>query len=134
MASRSKAAALKPLDRLERKVELLTRKLERAFPIVTFIGSFAPEAFEVVEPIPVTIRAVDGGFVASFLDANVNASGETQHGAFANLKDLMIANFDRLAKEPQNKLGKGPARRLAVLQSVMRRKEQHAANHKRARD
>lgn len=135
MASRiTRERAAFPLNKLERKVMLLARKLDRLTPMVAFISSFAPEPFKVLEPIPVTIRPVDRGFVASFLDANINASGETRHGAFVNVKDLMIAIFERLGKEPKHRLGKGPARQLAVLKSVMRRKDRHASHHERPRE
>ena len=60
--------------------------------------------------------------VATFFDANINASGETPQDAIANLKDMLIALYERLGKEPRRNLGKGPSQQLAVLQQIMRRK------------
>jgi hypothetical protein len=40
--------------------------------------SATPELYRVKKPIPVVVRPHDGTFLASFLDANVNASGETE--------------------------------------------------------
>jgi predicted RNase H-like HicB family nuclease len=66
--------------------------------------------------------------VASLVDANVNASGDTIQDAVAHLKDLMVALFERLSEEPKSKPGKGPARQLVALRSLMRRKTSNAAH------
>jgi hypothetical protein len=96
---------------------------------VTFvvpIETFDPEPFELRRPVSAVVQPSGEGFVASLFDANINASGETAQHAVANLKDLILALFIRLAKEPKEKLGQGPARQLAVLEGLLRRKRRHA--------
>jgi len=92
-----------------------------ALSIVVPIATFAPEALEVVAPVPVVIQASQDGYLASFFDANLNAFGETQQQAYANLKDIIVAVFGRLGEEPKTKLGKEPLRQLKVLQRFIRR-------------
>src|SRR5436190_5695058 len=91
------------------------------------IETFDPEPFELRRPVSVVVQAFGNSFVASLFDANINASGETAQDAVANLKDLILALFIRLGKEPKERLGKGPARQLAVLEGMLRRKRRHAA-------
>jgi len=88
--------------------------------ILVPIATLAPEPYDLLREIMVVVQPDDDSFVATFFDANINASGNTQVDAVANLKDTMIATFEALEREP--KLGKGPAIQLAVLREVMRRK------------
>ena len=84
------------------------------------------------EPGPRTLRRNRGdsgvgapegeSYVASFVDANVNASGETVNDAVDNLKDMMVALLESLGSLPKKRLGKGPARQLAVLRAFIRKK------------
>lgn len=79
------------------------------------ITGFTPEPYSVKKAIPVCVQGGAGGFVASFVDANINAAGETQQEAFANLRELLLDIFDSLTALPESKLGPGPRRQLAVL-------------------
>lgn len=88
-------------------------------PKATTIHSFAPEPYKVLLPINVVIEPAEGGFVATFYDANISASGETEHEAFENLKSLTLDIFDSLRREARERLGPEPARQLAVLRSVL---------------
>ena len=90
--------------------------------VVVPIASFDPERLDVLIPVPVVIQESEGGYLASFFDANLNAFGETQQGAYENLKDIIVTVFDLLTEEPRKKLGREPARQLKVLQAFMRRK------------
>lgn len=81
------------------------------------IHTFAPEPYTVKKPIPVMVRPHDGEFLASFLDANVNASGETEQEAFEAIKSLMLDMFDQLGRHA--KLGPKLAKRLAVLREFI---------------
>jgi predicted RNase H-like HicB family nuclease len=81
------------------------------------IHTFAPEPYAVKKPIPIVIRPHDGEFLASFLDANVNASGETEQEAFGAVKSLILDMFEHLHRQP--KLGPKLALRLAVLQDFI---------------
>lgn len=105
------------LDRLEQAVRALAERID---PVTLQISTFAPEPYEVLRPIPVLIRPEGDEFVASFVEANVNASGETQQEAFESLKALVLDVFDSLRSHPAGKLGPEPARRLAVLRDFIR--------------
>jgi hypothetical protein len=105
------------LDRLEQAVRTL---LERTDSVTLQISTFAPEPYEVLRPIPVLIRSEGDEFVASFVEANVNASGETQQEAFESLKLLVLDMFDSLKSHPAEKLGPESVRRLAVLRDFIR--------------
>ncbi len=85
------------------------------------ITTFAPEPFETTRPMSVVIQPLDGEFLATFFDANINASGETQEEAFANLKDVMLATFQILERLSESQLGPGPKHQRAVLSACIRR-------------
>lgn len=123
------------LNRLERELRELKRLVKPSTrnSVTVAVTTLAPELFELLRDIPVIVRAVDRGYVASFVDANVNASGDSPNDAVANLKDVMVGLFDLLASKPRQVLGKGPARQLAVLCEIMRRKNGHGVHHERAR-
>ena len=109
------------LDHLEQEVRAQQSRLEalesRVVPCQMEIHTFAPEPYSVRRPIPVVIRPHNGEFLASFIDANVNASGETEQEAFAAVKSLMLDMFDHLSRQPT--LGPKLASRLAVLQEFI---------------
>jgi predicted RNase H-like HicB family nuclease len=105
------------LDAIETEVLLLKERVaqvERSAPVCVPIETFAPEPYKVLKPFHVVVQAQEDEYVASFLDANLNASGSTQAEAVSNLKDVILAVFDCL-NEQQARLGPGPARQLGVL-------------------
>ena len=71
--------------------------------------------FTVLTSIPVTIRKIDGEFVASFDEANINTSGDTWNEAVFNLKHLLVDVFDDLLSQPAETLGKSVKHQLEVL-------------------
>jgi type I restriction enzyme, S subunit len=75
--------------------------------------------FEVRHPIPVSVQKIDRTFVASFVAANLHASGDTVEEAVSNLKYLLVDSFDLLLTHRPDELGPGPKRQLSVLQSYM---------------
>lgn len=87
------------------------------------VQSLDPEPLDVLAPIEAVIRPSDGGFVATFFDANVNASGETETEAFENLKDMLVATFEEFSALGSERLGPEPARQLAVLRRFIRLRE-----------
>lgn len=95
---------------------------EAEMPLVltTEIHTFAPEPHRVKQPIPITIEQQgDDEFVASFLEANVNASGETEAEAFSNVRSLILDVYDHLVSQPAEQLGRGPRGKLAVLREFI---------------
>jgi predicted RNase H-like HicB family nuclease len=124
LAKFAQALLASRVENLEREVEALRARLDQGGAqrsIIVPIESFAPEPFELIKPFHVVVEPADGEFIASLYDANINASGETEEEAVANLKDMMLTLFERLQQEPERDLGVGPTRQLAVLKSLVRK-------------
>jgi hypothetical protein len=88
--------------------------------VVVPIQSIAPEPFELLQPIQAVVQQSGEDHIASFLDANMNASGETQEEALANLKDVIIGSFEAL-EAIADRLGPGPKSQLAVLREFLKK-------------
>lgn len=84
------------------------------------IATFSPEHYSVTRLIPVHIRSADEHFVATFFDANISTSGETEEEAFSNLKDLILEIFSYLDSADSEQLGPEPLRQIAVLREFIR--------------
>ncbi len=122
------------LHKLEEKVKHLEQELVQTKKTILIpITTFAPEPYDLIREVQVLVLRDDDSFVASLVDANINASGETVPEAIANLKDMMIILFERLSKEPAEILGTWPTRQLSVLLELMRRKVRHAPHRQAAR-
>ena len=91
----------------------------RQRPIIVPIQSLEPSPVEVTQAILAVVRGEDGAFIASFLDANINASGETQLDAVEMLKDVIASSF-QLFVSKESVLGEEPKRQLAVLRHFLR--------------
>lgn len=100
---------------------LVNELTERVQPIIVPITTFAPEPFELRDSLWVVVQPVADGFTATFFDANISTSGDTQQEAVANLKDLILDVFLDLEEEPKDRLGPEPARQLAVLRALIRK-------------
>lgn len=87
-------------------------------PIAVFIGTLET-GYNLVKPIIVTARQVDNAFVASFSEANINASGDTVDDAVLNLRCLIADLFDLLREHTLDTLGQESARQLSVLRSYI---------------
>lgn len=119
------------LARLEEQITSLRSELHdlrgslklRADGLRVPIQSLEPEPFDVIVPMEAVIRPSNGGFVATFFDANVNASGETETEAFDNLKDMIMATFEEYSALGSDALGPEPARQLAVLQRFIQARQ-----------
>jgi predicted RNase H-like HicB family nuclease len=83
------------------------------------ISTFSPEPYVLKLSIPVHIRSVDESFIATFFDANISTSGETEEEAFSNLKSLIVETFDYLDLVDPEHLGPEPLRQLEVLREFM---------------
>jgi predicted RNase H-like HicB family nuclease len=120
MAIRDEEVAM-PLDRLASELASQRERIEaleaRDSSNLVQIHTFAPEPYTVKKPIPIVVRPHDGEFLASFLDANVSSSGETEQEAFEGVKTLILDMLDQLQRQP--KLGPKLAHRLAVLQEFI---------------
>jgi hypothetical protein len=119
---------------LEKEIKTLKQQLaQNTKPMLVPISTFAPEPYTIKSPIQVLVVPDEGSYVATLVDANINASGETVPGAVTNLKDMILRLFERLNKEPREKLGKRPARQLDVLRDLIKKKSRHASHRQTAR-
>lgn len=113
------------LQGLEAQVRALAARVEalEKQPLRVPIATFGPEPFDLRKPIEAVIQSVgEEDYVASFFDANVNATGCNPNKAFANLVETLLTRLDTLERLPAEKLGKGPARQLAVLREFIGRR------------
>jgi uncharacterized radical SAM superfamily protein len=110
------------ISKLEREIEAIKDKLSKLGAITVPIQTLAPEDLEVIKEIPVVVQRMDDDYIASFFDANINASGDTDAEAVTNLKDILVTVFNHLDTLPPAKLGPRPRRQLAVLRDFIRRR------------
>ena len=89
--------------------------------VIVPIATLSPEPYTLVRDIPCLIQPTDGGFVATFFDANISASGDTQQEALENLKALLVDILDDLLAEPTDKLGPEPLRQREVLKTLIKK-------------
>jgi predicted RNase H-like HicB family nuclease len=80
-----------------------------------------PGRYESLRDIPAALQPVDDGFTATFFDANISTSGETEEEALSNLRSLIIDIFESLESEPPDRLGPEPKRQLELLRVFIRR-------------
>jgi hypothetical protein len=120
---------------LSAQIQVLEDRLEKMIgksACVVPIQTLSPEPFELTRPLQVMIcRGATSEWQASFLDANINASGDNEAEAIENLKDMIVATFEMLQAN-QEKLGPFPTKQFAVLQQFLRptKNEDH---HQRTR-
>ena len=84
------------------------------------ITTLAPEPFDLHRPIQVVVRPAGEEYVATFFDANISMSGDTEEEAISNLRELIVDVFEELEADEAN-LGPEPSRQLAVLRTFMER-------------
>ena len=84
-------------------------------PIIVPVQFLDDERVTLIRPFYVVVEEADDSFIATFFDAHISASGETEWEAIDNVKDLVVAAFHRLRRAPADKLGPIPTRQIAVL-------------------
>lgn len=85
-----------------------------------FLASLAPSEFSLRHILPVSITQASEGYIASFVDANIHASGETEWEAIESLKMLIIDAYQMLLDMEPSSLGPMPSKQLAILQSFIK--------------
>jgi len=114
----SDQAMNRKLEMLSDRIRVLEDRADQRSVIVP-IQSLEPGPVEVTQPILAVVYEEDGVFVASFADANINASGESQLEAVEMLKDVLASSF-RVFIENEAVLGREPQRQLTVLRRFLR--------------
>ena len=97
------------------------QRLQQSRVYVVPLTTLAPSPFQMVQQIPVTIEGDGEDFTATFVEANVSASGETEADAIANFKDSLLSSYELLESLPPNQLGPLPTRQWDILQDVVKR-------------
>ncbi len=118
MASRQLQSS--KISQLESRLAALEKSFQesRDHMSAVSITSLHPEPFIVIEPLDVIVRRVDQDeFIASFADANMNASGDTAEEAIAGLKEIVAAKFKLFSRLGDARLGPEPKRQFAILKT-----------------
>jgi hypothetical protein len=111
--------------KLERRVEVLEARvgiLGDPQSLIVPVTTLDPEPFELLRDIHIVIRPTEDGYLATLYDANIGITGDTREEAVMNLRELIVDLFDEL-EEDEDRLGPVPRQQLAVLRSLMRRRE-----------
>lgn len=111
---------------LTNEVTTLKCEIQRLHKLRTYVvplATLTPEPFRMIQQIPVTIEGDGEDFTATFVEANVSASGETEADAIANFKDSLLSSYEILKEMPSNELGPLPTRQWAILRDVVKRIE-----------
>lgn len=104
---------------ISRLVDLRSRIETSAVGIPVPIGTFAPEPYDLIREMTGVLQPTPDGFMASFFDANIHASGETEDEAIQHLKSLILDMFDSLSDERPENLGVEPRRQIDVLRKYL---------------
>ncbi|GEM_PF-3582600 len=125
------------IDRLENEITALKEEvaeLREAQSVQAVIASLADESYDLVKHIPVVIQGAGDEWTATFFDANIAISGDTQEEAVDNLKGLIVDMFESL-EEDKEILGLGPAKQLTTLRDfIQRRIKRGQTDHERVGD
>ena len=87
--------------------------------LLTALTSVPDHSIRVLHPLPAMIKPESGVYMASLVDTDICASGESLAEAAENLKDIVVAKF-RLFSRKEAILGEQPRRQLGVLRQFLR--------------
>lgn len=106
------------IELLSKEVLLLKSelaRLENDRMVVVPIACLAPDPYELKAPISAVVRRMQDGYSATFFDANIGASGETEFEAVDNLKGMIVSAFEILREHSPDRLARSAARQKSVL-------------------
>ena len=86
---------------------------------IVFVGSLIPTALPLKQYIPVSLTEISDGYIASFVEANIHSSGETELEAIDNLRTLITDFYTRLSGLAPSLLGPMPAKQFSILRSFI---------------
>lgn len=107
------------MDELKDEIRQLCKTRRFVVPLSTL----SPAPYQITQQIPVTIEGDGEEFTATFTEANVSASGETEADAIANFKDSLLSCYQLLEKKTPEQLGPLPTRQWTVIKGVVKRTE-----------
>jgi len=98
------------------------QRLESLQTKIIPIDSFAPEPYDLLKTILVTVHSVEGEFEAGWFDANIHFSGDNEEEAVRNLKSLILDSFESFSGKRPDILGPEPTRQLAVMKEYIQKR------------
>ena len=117
----SSLEVLKHFDRLEKSLRGISDRLARVDSLNRTlwipIESFYPEPYRVKHPFTAVVAPEEDEFVASWFDANIHASGDTEEQAVASLKSVILDSFDRLSEMTDRELSTVLRKQRDILRS-----------------
>jgi predicted RNase H-like HicB family nuclease len=90
-------------------------------PVTSVRVDSLPAPYRLLAPIDAAIRGARGDFTATFVAANVGASGASIDEAVDNLKEMLALSFASLEGVGEDGLGPAMRRQQAALAAVMGR-------------
>jgi hypothetical protein len=112
------------LNSLLLKMDALTTEIDELRNAKTFVvplTSLYPEPLKLTMQLPLTIESYGDEFTATFTEANISASGETEADAIANFKESLMSSFEILESKSPQELGPLPMRQWHILSGVVER-------------
>ena len=103
------------------RAEIISLQSTRTF--VVTLTTLAPEPFQITHPIPVTVEGNGEDFTATFIEANISASGDTEADALSSFKDSLLSSYELFESMSPDKLGPLPTRQWSILKTVVKRAE-----------
>jgi hypothetical protein len=88
-------------------------------PFTVLITTLAPEPLVLARDISAVVAPNGEDFIATYFDAGISATGDTDTEAIFNLKDMIAQTFKVLSNVPAEELGIVPQRQLASLRAVI---------------
>ncbi len=121
MSSKRQLARIGDLTRRLRALETRVSELSEGGAMIVPITTLAPEPYDLLREIKVVVQPASDEFLATFFDANVNATGCNETEAVDNLKEILTSRFEYLDRLAPTLLGPAPSRQIAILRTFMRR-------------
>jgi len=105
---------------LAETVKILAQQVaSRISAYCTFMVTLGRDDIEVTNPIPVTIEPDGGGYIASFMDANIASGGDTVQDAFESLQDILASSFCIAEQRSEGELGPRLLREKRILMEFL---------------
>lgn len=109
---------------LEKEVASLSQRvdeLRRVQPMVVPVTNILSDEVSLIRSFMAVVQRDEDDYIATFFDANISGSGESDVEAVDALKEIMVAKFLKFDSLGPDKLGRQPTRELNVLRTVMQR-------------
>ena len=113
------------VELVKRDLRLLRSRLEKLEELqsaVVWLDELGDDGYEAAKPIQVLLTSDGDGFVATFIEGNLGAAGDTRVEAVRNIKEVILDTFDALSAGADKSLGPEMRKQKKALRSVVRKK------------